>query len=54
MGMPPCLQLLVERGARLDIKDTVWEGTPLGWARHGGGKRQAEMVECLRSLGAME
>jgi catechol 2,3-dioxygenase-like lactoylglutathione lyase family enzyme len=22
-------------GARLDIKDTIWEGTPLGWALYG-------------------
>jgi ankyrin repeat protein len=48
------VRLLVERGARLDIRDTVWQGTPLGWALYGGGKAQAEMVECLRSLGAAE
>jgi len=23
-----------ERGARLDLKDTVWQGTPEGWASH--------------------
>jgi hypothetical protein len=48
------VRLLVERGARLDVRDTVWQGTPLGWALYGGGKAQAEMVECLRSLGAAE
>ena len=30
------VRLLVERGARLDIRDTVYGGTPLGWAMHGG------------------
>jgi ankyrin repeat protein len=41
------VKLLVERGARLDIEDTVWHGTPLGWAEHG--ERQ-EMVEYLRRV----
>ncbi len=48
------VRLLVERGARLDIQDTIWRGTPLGWALHGGGKEHAQMAECLRSLGAAE
>ena len=30
------VRLLVERGARLDIRDKLWEGTPLGWAEYGG------------------
>jgi hypothetical protein len=38
--------LLVARGARLDIKDTVWHGTPLGWAEYGG---RNEIAEFLRS-----
>ncbi|HEV7242056.1 MAG TPA: ankyrin repeat domain-containing protein [Thermoanaerobaculia bacterium] len=29
------VQLLVDRGARLDIQDTVYSGTPLGWAEYG-------------------
>jgi len=32
----PMLDLLVSRGARLDVKDTLWGGTPLGWATHTG------------------
>jgi len=36
VGHRGVVELLVERGARLDIKDTIWEGTPLGWAEHGG------------------
>jgi hypothetical protein len=48
------VRLLVDRGARLNIRDTIWQGTPLGWARHGGGKSQARVAELLRSLGAVE
>lgn len=39
------VRLLVERGARLDIKDTIWQGTPLGWAEYGG---RAEIAAYLR------
>lgn len=28
--------LLLSRGARLDVRDTLWDGTPRGWAEHGG------------------
>lgn len=28
--------LLLSRGARLDIRDRLWDGTPRGWAEHGG------------------
>jgi peptide-methionine (S)-S-oxide reductase len=41
------LRLLVEHGARLDIKDTLWRSTPLGWAVHTG-KAAAEAY--LRAL----
>lgn len=30
------VRLLVERGARLDMRDTIYKATPLGWAEHGG------------------
>ncbi|HEV3331151.1 MAG TPA: ankyrin repeat domain-containing protein [Bryobacteraceae bacterium] len=53
-GNETVVRLLVERGARLDIRDTIWHGTPLGWALYGGGKAQAAMAACLRSLGAEE
>ena len=32
------VKLLVDRGARLDIEDTIHHGTPLGWARYMGKK----------------
>jgi peptide-methionine (S)-S-oxide reductase len=28
------IELLLARGARLDARDTLWDGTPLGWAIH--------------------
>lgn len=33
-GDLPTMRLLLERGARTDIEDTLWRGTPLGWALH--------------------
>ncbi len=51
-GHEAVVRLLVERGARLDIRDTIWQGTALGWALYGGGKAKVQMAECLRSLGA--
>jgi ankyrin repeat protein len=53
-GHEAVVRLLVARGARLGIRDTIWQGTPLGWALHGGGKARAQMADCLRSLGAAE
>jgi Ankyrin repeats (3 copies) len=36
-GHEEVVRLLVERGgARVDAKDTLWQGTPAGWARHAG------------------
>jgi len=43
-GHDAVVRLLVERGASLDIKDTVYQGTPLGWAEYGGGKETAEYL----------
>lgn len=45
-GHDKVVRLLVQRGARLDIKDTVWQGTPTDWARHRGKK---EIEEYLRA-----
>jgi ankyrin repeat protein len=48
-GHEAAVRLLVERGARLDLKDKVYQGTPLDWAIHG---EQAEIERYLRSQGA--
>lgn len=48
-GHDPVVRLLVERGARVDIRDIIYEGTPLGWAEYGG---RTEIAEYLRARGA--
>jgi len=45
------VQLLVERGARLDIRDTIYQGTALGWANYG--KREA-IARYLESKGGRD
>lgn len=35
-GHEALVRLLVERGARIDLKDTIYQATPIGWAEHGG------------------
>lgn len=40
------VRLLVERGARLDLKDSIYQSTPLGWAEHG---QRREVAEFLRA-----
>lgn len=41
------VRLLVERGARLDIRDTVYDGTPLDWANYLG---RTAIAEYLRTV----
>jgi ankyrin repeat protein len=48
-GHEAVVRLLVERGARLDIKDTIYHGTPLDWAIHG---ERGEVEKYLRRQGA--
>ncbi|HEY2121388.1 MAG TPA: ankyrin repeat domain-containing protein [Candidatus Acidoferrum sp.] len=35
-GNEDLVRLLLERGARADLKDVLWQGTPADWARHAG------------------
>ena len=44
-GYDELVRLLVERGARLDLKDVLWLATPADWARHEG---RPELEEYLR------
>jgi ankyrin repeat protein len=44
-GHEAVVRLLVERGARLDLKDVLWHGTPAGWARYAGRTQLAEYLE---------
>lgn len=46
VGHLETVRLLVERGAKLDVKDKIYESTPLGWALHG---EQKEVADFLRS-----
>ena len=50
-GHAEVVQLLVKRGARLDIRDTIYQGTPLGWAIHC---EKPTIAEYLRAQGAVE
>lgn len=43
-GYEDIVRLLVERGARLDLKDTIWQATPEGWASYGGKTRVADYL----------
>lgn len=42
------MELLVERGARTDIADKLWDSTPLGWASHQGKARARAFLEGLQ------
>jgi Ankyrin repeats (3 copies) len=35
-GHDQLVRILVERGARVDLKDILWHGTPADWAHHAG------------------
>lgn len=45
-GFDEMARLLVERGARLDLKDVLWHGTPANWARYAG---KTELEAYLRA-----
>ena len=45
----PVVSLLVERGARLDMGDTTYQATPLGWALHGERTRIADYLRERRA-----
>jgi hypothetical protein len=45
------VRLLVERGARLDLQDTVYHGTPADWAQHGGQSGIMEYLQEHEALG---
>ena len=45
------VRLLVERGARLDLRDTIHDGTPYDWAAYGGRKEIAEYLAGRQDTG---
>ena len=46
---PEVVKVLVGKGARLDIKDTIYQATPLGWAEYLG---KQDIADYLRARGA--
>jgi ankyrin repeat protein len=44
------VRLLIERGARLDLRDRLYDGTPLDWAVHGA---RSEIADYLRDRSGM-
>jgi len=57
-GSLDAVKVLVEAGADLNRRDTIYDGTPLGWARHGEqgnkdeSKQYREIAAYLREKGA--
>ena len=45
-GHEEIVQLLLRYGARLDVRDVLFDGTPADWAQHGGFP---ELASSLRS-----
>ena len=45
-GYEQIVRLLLERGAKADLRDVLWHGTPADWARHAG---KTELETLLRS-----
>jgi hypothetical protein len=43
-GPREMVELLISRGARLDLKDSCYQGTPLGWAEHAGQHHIADFL----------
>jgi hypothetical protein len=48
-GSLEAVMVLVEAGAALDMKDTIYGGTPLGWAEYG---EHVDIAKYLRAKGA--
>jgi hypothetical protein len=49
-GHDQVVRLLVERGARPDMPDTLWQGTAAGWARHEGQHAIAAYLQAQAAL----
>ncbi len=43
-GHLDAVRLLIKYGARLDAVDTVYQGTPAGWAKHAGNREIEELL----------
>jgi ankyrin repeat protein len=45
----PMLELLIARGADPSIRDTLWRGTPRGWAQHSGKTRTEAYLRSIEA-----
>lgn len=48
-GSLDAVKALVQAGARLDIRDKIYNGTPLQWAEHDGDDRANAIADYLRA-----
>jgi len=53
-GHEDVVRLLVSRGARLDLEDTIYGATPLGWAIYGGKTAVADFLRAKEPGTGME
>ncbi|MEM6458401.1 MAG: ankyrin repeat domain-containing protein [Planctomycetota bacterium] len=44
-GHPEAARELIQWGAKLDLKDKMWNATPRDWAEHGGHPELAELLD---------
>ncbi|HVR98067.1 MAG TPA: ankyrin repeat domain-containing protein [Thermoanaerobaculia bacterium] len=52
-GSLDAVKVLVEAGADLNLRDTLYNGTPLGWAQHGEQQEKEEpRAQQYRAIGA--
>jgi hypothetical protein len=49
-GHDQLVRLLVERGARVDLPDILWQGTPADWAKHAGNTELEAYLRAQKSL----
>jgi Ankyrin repeats (3 copies) len=50
-GNDELVRLLIDRGAKLDLKDILWQGTPADWARHEGRTETEAYLRARERLG---
>jgi len=56
-GFEPLVKLLLDNGASTTVRDKQWNGTPAGWAQHGGHTGLAELLhehETLQTGGKLD
>lgn len=44
-GYEAAVRILLDHGARTDLRDTLWSGTAADWARHAGRPDVAELPD---------